>query len=245
MHWKNSRFETAYIILGNCHTYDEAYRVLCELEEDREFSIESSLAESLRAQAKVVTSKMILADDTESKSGKLLAQCNIDEQKARTRIAQPCMDEARRELYFIRYLKSLIDPCRKFRRFPDHIAHQKIQPIEYMFDLHWKTYNHMASTGHVPHDHLMLLKMHPYSATLVRGMLVLRDLIQDDAEKFLMLTKQEVLKQVAEDNVSIESLFNTDLFLARHVLNESNFPPLSDLSIDAIQAAESGDPDEV
>lgn len=199
MHWKHSRFELAHIILGNCHTYDEAYRVLCELEEDRDFAIESSLAESLRAQSKVLGSKVILDDESESKAGKMLAQCNIDEQKARKVIAQPCLDEARRELDFIRLLKSKLEPVRAFRNQPDHVAHQLCQTLEWKFELHWKSFNYLCSTGTVPHDHLMLLRMHPESSTLMSGLFHLRESIQND-ENFLFYSKKDVLTRVAHGN---------------------------------------------
>ena len=235
MHWKHSRFETAYIILGNCHTYDEAYRILCELEEDREFSIESALAESLRAQAKVVTSKTVLADEHETRSGKLLAQCNIDEQRARTRIAQPCMDEARRELQFIRHLKSLVQPRRVFLNQPDHVAHQSAQYNEWMFDLQWKTYNHLAATGHIPHDHLMLLKMHPASKHLISGMFELRNRLQTSTDVFLMMAKETVLDMVAHDDESAAGLMTMRVFSNQSVLDDSIYTPLSKLTVDAEQ----------
>lgn len=200
MHWKHSRFEIAHLILGNCHTYDEAYRVLCELEEDRDFAIQSSLAESLRAQAKVLASKVILNDETESKSGKMLAQCNIDEQKARKVTAQPCLDEARRELEFIRLLKEKIEPYRLFRQYEDYDAHQLCQRLEWKFDLQWKTYNYLCSSGTLPPDHLILIKTHPDSDNLIVGLQRLQEYIEQyNAEHFLLLSKKDVLSLICDE----------------------------------------------
>lgn len=221
MHWKHSRFEIVNIILGNCHTFDEAYRVLCELEEDRDFSISSSLAESLRAQAKVVTAKSMLADKSETKSQKLQAECNIEEQKARKIIAQPCLDEARRELDFIRMLKSIIDPHRVYKDYPDHVAHQLAQEREWRYELHWKSYNYICATGTVPHDHLMLLRMHPQSDQLLHG---LRTLTQDaSSPDFLFKSKRDILNMVHRFDTSgilvIQDL-EPDRLISDHVLSE-------------------------
>lgn len=198
MHWKHSKFEIAYIILGNCHTYVEAYRVLSELEEDRNFSIESSLAESLRAQSKVVSSKLVLGDPEETKSGKLLAQCNLDEQAARKKIAQPCLDEARKELDFIRMLKSKIYPMCGFVNDNFSEAYQNIQALEWKLDLHWKTYSYMCTMGNVPYDHIMQLKMHPEREDLMSGLVKLRNAMQDNSEAVLYYSKTQVLQLVQE-----------------------------------------------
>lgn len=233
MHWKHSRFEIAYIIMGNCHTFDEAYRILCELEEDRQFSIESSLAESLRAQSKVVTAKVILNDKNESKSGKLNAECNIAEQKARSKIAQPCLDEARRELLFIRMLKDIVNEKRQFKEHPDYVAHQLAQSTEWKFDLHWKSYNHLASTGYIPYDHMMQLKMHPESESLIEGVMQLRQFIQNDTEAFLMLSKESVLEQVARGAEKPHLLTKTH-FTENQVLSELQLE-LDDIELDQIE----------
>lgn len=200
MHWKHSRFEIAHIILGNCHTYDEAYRILCELEEDRQFAIDSSMAESLRAQAKVVSAKVILDDNTEMKSGKLRADADIQEQKARTKTAQPALDEARRELDFIRRLKERINEHRAFREYDDHHAHQLCQPIEWKLDLNWKTYNHLCSAGGIPYDHIMLLKMHPDSDLLMRSAQTMMSKYQENPSSFMLLSKSDVQPCVLHDS---------------------------------------------
>lgn len=221
MHWKHSRFEIAYIILGNCHTFDEAYRILCELEEDRNFSIESALAESLRAQSKVITAKVILNDTNESKSGKINAECNVAEQKARSKIAQPCMDEARRELSFIRMLKDIVNDNRRFKDYPDHIAHQLAQPIEWMFDLHWKTYNYLASAGSIPYDHIMQMKMHPDSQNLLQAASNLRDSMINDPNEFFLQDKMRVLSGIASPG-DRPYMLSKDVFKENQVLEAWN-----------------------
>jgi len=232
MHWKHSRFEIAHLILSNCHTCDEAYRVLCELEEDRDFAIQSSMAESLRAQAKVLASKVILSDDTESKSGKMLAQCNIDEQKARKVTAQPCLDEARRELAFIRHLKKKVEPQRWFATYEDHDAHQLCQRLEWKLDLHWKTYNYLAATGSIPYDHLILLKTHPDTEALLKGVKRLQDIIEaNGAETFFMMAKNRVLSIVC-DNDEYMALFDSRIIHDKPLLAKDLVSSSLEFSID-------------
>lgn len=174
MHWKHSRFEIANIILANCHTYDEAYRVLCELEEDRDFSIKSSMAESKRASGKVIFAKSEIRkyENYESDNDQHLmmrAKADLEETDARTEIAQACLDEARRELSFIRSLKIIIHPYRVFKDYPEHQAHQLCQPIEWKYDMCWKAYNMLCSMGGVSHEHLMLIHTHPSSKEILTG----------------------------------------------------------------------------
>lgn len=223
MHWKHSRFEIAFIILGNCHTYDEAYRVLSELSEDRQFAIDSSLAESKRAQSKVVSAKTILNDPHESRSGKLLAECNIDEQAARKIIAQPCLDEARRELAFIRKLMERLEPLRMFRC-ANHIAFQALQPLEWKLDLHWKTFNYLCSTGMIPYEHLMMLRMHPESDVLLKEAEQLRDNMMNARSvgtfnEFQALPKNTVLSLVTSEE-QLPYLFDASRVVSPALLAE-------------------------
>lgn len=207
MHWKHSQHQLVHVILANCHTVDEAYRVLCELEEDRLFSIESSLAESKRAQSKVIAAKLVLKDSDESKSNKILSECFIDETLARNKLAQPCLDEARRELAFIREIKDKLEPYRKYIELPDHQAHQACQSEEYMYDLFWKAYNFICSTGTIPHDHWMLLKMHPNSSSLVPLVINMTNGLdtQEAITSFKLKTKQELFS-----SFSCSNLFDTN-----------------------------------
>ena len=215
MHWKHSRFQVTHIILGNCHTYDEAYRIVCELYEDRLFSIDSALAESKRAQSKVVQAKITLTDVNESKAMKLLAEANIGETSARKLVAQPCMDEARRELAFLQCLKTLLNKYRIHRDLPDPIAHQLCQPIEWQFDLLWKAYNYMCSLGHIPYDHLMLIKMHPKHAQLTQAVDKLRCIGRNDINELHNYSKHTVLSSISVED---DGLIGPDFFSVQKVL---------------------------
>lgn len=211
MHWKHSRYQIVYQILGNCHTVDEAYRVLCELEEDRDFSIKISFVESFRAQAKVVSNKSILNTSQhnalnnsmifETEGNMLQAQAFIDEVKARTPMAQSCLDEARREISFIQTLKSKIDPFRRYRNYDLHEANQLCQVEEYYFDLLWKAYNHICAMNGIPADHWMLIKMHPMHEQLTERVGWLINILKDNPNKFYAMTKMDVFSKDFQENI--------------------------------------------
>lgn len=203
MHWKHSNYQILYQILGNCHTVDEGYRVLCELEEDRDFSIKMSFVESYRAQAKVVTNKSILNSNDkltdsllfETEGNHLQAKAFIEEVKARTEMAQLCLDEARRELNFIRKCKELLDPYRTHKNLPLHEAHQKCQLREYYYDLLWKAYNHICSIGCIPSEHWMLIKMHPFHDKLTYRIGEFMSEVKNNASYFYSMNKEEVFSK--------------------------------------------------
>lgn len=213
MHWKHSRYQILYQILSNCHTVDEAYRILCELEEDRQFSIDSTLAESKRAQAKVISNKSILDTEKhsaingsllfETKGNKLQAEAFILEAEARRPVAQACLDECRRELSFIRAVKNAINPFRKYIDYVDYEAHQLCQAEEYYYDLLWRSYNHLCSMQGLPSDHWMLIKMHPMSDTLMDRIDHLLQFMNSDPREFVRLRKFEVF---SFDNPSQKNL---------------------------------------
>jgi hypothetical protein len=215
MHWKHSRYQVVYQILGNCHTIDEAYRILCELEEDREFSINISKAESERSQAKIIGNKAILDTEKhsainnslmfETEGNKHLANAFIQETIARTPIAQACLDECRRELSFIRDLKRLINPYRKYKDYLEHEAHQLCQAEEYYYDLLWKAYNYMCAMQGLTADHWMLIKMHPSSGTLVDRVGWLSEKLRHNPLEFYALTKSQVFSKDISKNLLIIS----------------------------------------
>jgi hypothetical protein len=201
MHWKHSRFDIAYLILGNCHTVDEGYRVLCELEEDRTMAIESSRAESLRARAKVVGAKQTLDDDRRTQVDSLRSESYIAETKARVRVTKAALREAKREVAFIQALKSKLQPYRLFQDMEDHIAFQLIQPIEWRFDLFWQMYTQMSTqSGHINNELFAMLKAHPDSPVLFEGLEYLRSLYSKEFAHFLRSPKAQILAIVSRDN---------------------------------------------
>ena len=201
MHWKHSRYQILHVILANCHTYDEAYRVLRELEEDREFSIKLALVESKRAQSKVIAAKEILKDTQlpPTEFEKLRAQADIDETDARRTVAQDCLDVARDELNFIRTLIAKVNPLRTWRDYSDSEAHQYCQPLEWRLDLMWKAYNMICATGMISYDHYINIKMLPNANQMMNVIDLFKKQYQTDHKFLLARTKSDVFSEICEE----------------------------------------------
>jgi len=151
MNWKHSFYQLHAITLGQSFTVDEAYRLLCEQREDRQFSIASAFAETKRAKAKVIDAKRNVDENRNTpahKSHVRRSEAAILETEARFIIAQPCLDMARAELAFIQMLIDHIDK-HELRIYADPIfGAQAVQPMEYAYDLLW-TLIHDGSSGDV------------------------------------------------------------------------------------------------
>lgn len=140
MNWKHSLYEIYAVSFGQSFVVDEAYRILHELREDRQFAIASAFAEQKRAQAKVINAKATIRDfdqRKDSQANKLQAEAFVLETDARFLIAQPCLDMARVELSFINSLIDHIDQA-DIRMFKDRSqGDQLVQPLEYAFEYAW------------------------------------------------------------------------------------------------------------
>lgn len=151
MNWKHSFYQLHAITFGQAFTVDEAYRLLCEQREDRQFSIASAFAETKRAKAKVIDAKRNVDENRNTpahKSHLRRSEAAILETEARFIIAQPCLDMARAELAFIESLIAYIDN-KGLRLHEDPVfGAQAVQPLEYAYDLLW-TLIHDGSSGDV------------------------------------------------------------------------------------------------
>jgi hypothetical protein len=140
MNWKHSLYQIYAITFGQSFTIDEAYRLLTELREDRDFAIASAFAETRRAQAKVIdakTTELAFSKGNELKANSRRAEASLLETRARFIIAQPCLDMARVER---EYIQSLIDYIEqnKLLIFDNPVyGAQAVQPLEYAFEHVW------------------------------------------------------------------------------------------------------------
>lgn len=160
MHWRNSRFQVIYFIVGKTHTPDEAYRVLCELKEERELALNGVKAADLRNKAKVLASQKILnnsADEVEI----LHAQADLAELDANKQNSESCIAEAMRELQFLNTMIARIEPHRKYRDYADYEAHQLAQHDEWRLELLTRAENFLVSSGSIPADHFATMRLHP------------------------------------------------------------------------------------
>lgn len=143
MNWKHSFYELYAMTFGHAFTIDEAHRLLNEHREDRLFSIASAGAESKRAQAKVIDSKMSLNDynakpPRETKANMRRAEAFLLETEARFIIARPCLEMARAELAFLESLIKYIDD-NNLRSHPRvEVGYQYVQEMEIAYDLLWQ-----------------------------------------------------------------------------------------------------------
>ncbi len=129
MNWKDSLYGIYMKSYRQAFTKSEVSRLLCEMKEDRLFSIESALAESKRAQAKVAGAKQQLEQKKSAHEFTLRAESYIMETRSRTIIAQTCLDMARIELAFIDHL--LVD-------LPVSVVQwQAVQEYETAYELVW------------------------------------------------------------------------------------------------------------
>lgn len=212
MHWKHSKFQIVSMILNGCHTYDEAYRVLRELEEDRDLSIKLSLAETYRAEAKSLSADLVLKDALEEEYVKLQSKAAKHEVESRSEIFMKVLAAAETELAFIRELIERIQPLRAFKHLDDASAFQAIQPLEFKYDLIWKAYTMICVSGHVSYDHLDAIKRHPQSLTLITAIKELQERLQSEGIHALrLLTKDDVLQLVADAGEHYVSNFSNVL----------------------------------
>lgn len=206
MHWKHSRYQIVNVILANCHTYDEAYRVLKELEEDYILSIDTALVESKRAEAKLDQSKELIEKSKNEKDlftrfEVIRAEADIMEIRARAKVAQSCVDVCRDTLEFIQKLITIVNPKRTWKDYPDAQAHQMAQALEWRLDLTWKAYSMICATGNISYDHFINIKMLPDNSKITQ---LIESLIADVRNgkhgEILKLTKQDVFQHVVGEN---------------------------------------------
>lgn len=194
MNWKNSDFQIFYHILGNCHTPVEGLRVLYELRQDRAFSIKSSLAESKRSEAKVLTSKKILEDNDDTLAQRMTALCNIEEQTARSEIAQPCYDAALHELSFINYL---IESLESKVGAVTASMFQLIQPVENAYDLVVRSHSDISLYGKPSTELLNEARNSPYREHVLKAVFALMENLSscdpNDRINFLAMSKNAIL----------------------------------------------------
>ena len=140
MNWKHSLYQIYAITFGQSFTVDEAYRLLTELREDRDFAIASAFAETKRAQAKVIdakTTEIAFSKGRELKANSRRAEASLLETKARFIIAQPCLDMARVEREYIQSLIDYIEHNNLLMFDNPVLGAQAVQPLEYAFEHVW------------------------------------------------------------------------------------------------------------
>jgi hypothetical protein len=158
-HWRNSVFQIVHFLAGKCHTPDEAYRVLCQLHEERDISLKNAEATVLRQKAKRIRAEREL--ESEDEVIRLEAQATIKEMEAFEDQSEACVMEAAYERDFIEKLIAKIEPHRVFAHLPTHEAHQAAQYEEWKLELIWRAENYLLTSGMIPPDHFETMRLHP------------------------------------------------------------------------------------
>lgn len=167
MHWKNSRFQVVYFLVGKKHTPDEAYRLLQELKEERVTAYANVKASDLRTRAKVLKAQRIIDSPESDEVAVLEAQADIAEVDAFKDQGQACIDEAQREIEFLDMLIAKIEPHRKYAGYADHEAYQLTQQEEWKYELMTRVENYLATSGQIPADHYASMRNHPEFETAI------------------------------------------------------------------------------
>lgn len=160
-HWKNSNFQIKYFIAGNCHTADEAYRQLFQLWEDRDVAIRSAEASAMRAKAKLIRAQRVLSNQQCDEATKLEAEADIAEFNAFKDQSVSVLKQAMAERDYIKSLMDELEPHRKYKHLSLEEAFQATQEEEWFEELKWRAENFLATQGHIPHDHLATMRLHP------------------------------------------------------------------------------------
>ena len=159
MHWRNSNFQTIHFIIGKCHTADEAYRMVCQQLEEREQAVETTIVAEDKFKLRRLKAEKLLksGDEIEQYEGEIEMK-EIDNDFKWFKLNA---DEAVRELSFLKDCARKLEPFRKYRDQPDHIAHQMIQQEEWREELILRSKEFLVSSGQIPQDHLRTISLHP------------------------------------------------------------------------------------
>lgn len=159
MHWRNSNFQILYFIVGNCKTPDEAYRVLCELREEREQALNSAKVGQIKKKIKILNAKKKI--ESEDEITRLEGEAELLDIELSEKIEKDCIRAAEQEVAYINKLIDDIQPLRKYKDYPDEEAHQLCQREEWKLRLIERARAMIASSGTIPYDHLITMMNHP------------------------------------------------------------------------------------
>lgn len=154
MYWKNSNFQIRHFIVGKCFTADEAYRVLCELREDRKLAIDEFEAYKLET-----VEKLNDYSSTLSNSSKVIAESK--RLSSQLKHAEECYLQAIKEIQYIEKLIDEIEPHRQFSHLPDAEAFQECQRLEWKLKLENKMQIALKTQGTISPDLLETIQAHP------------------------------------------------------------------------------------
>jgi hypothetical protein len=159
----NHDFQIAYFLAGACHTYDAAYSLLKDLQEEREMALAQIEGNELRAQAKILKAQKMLKSEDPSEI--LEAQADLADIKNNELFFRRNVEAAKRELDFINKCIEKLQPYRKYSNLTDHEAHEAIQMEEWKLELIKRAENGLITQGNISTDLFQTMRQHPLFIT--------------------------------------------------------------------------------
>lgn len=156
MYWRNSSFQIRHFLAGKCHTADEAYRLLRELEEEREQALHHATFSGRKLQLRLSLLHLLRFLPLLG----IWARIEIDRINTDRPRIQRLIDAAMQELQTIRQCLAEVAPHRAYAHMPDPLAHQACQEAEWLAELKWRAENYLL-TGAIPADQLSAMRLHP------------------------------------------------------------------------------------
>ena len=207
MHAKNNRvnknFQIAYFLAGSCFTADGAYSILKDLQEDREMALAQLNSAKYRTQAKIAQANYMIESGKEWE--RLEAMADIAEIEDNQTFADRNIVAAREELSFINDCIEKLQPHRKFAHLSDPEAHEAAQQDEWKFELMHRAENYLITTGTIPADHFMTMRLHPA--------------FKDEILPVIEQTKQMLINKT-ESSIMLEKLDNKRLSIPKLLENK-------------------------
>lgn len=160
-HWRNSNFQTEFFIAGQCHTPDEAYRVLRQQKEERDVAIAAAKATCLRNEAKIIRAKETINDSSRSAADILEAKADLAEIEAYAEQSSLALAAAMREVEHINRLLENLAPLRKYSHLADAESDQACQREEWALKLAHRARVMLFTQGSIPSDHFEVMISHP------------------------------------------------------------------------------------
>jgi len=165
MHSKNNRmnhdFQIVYFLIGDCHTADGAYALLCDLKENREDALKMVRANELRTKAKRLRAEAILGEQVVGSPEVEEARADLAEIDAAQATLQRNIAAAEAELATIEKCIAILQPMRRFAHLPDAQAHEACQREEWKLELISRAENHLITSGTIPAEQFKTMRMHP------------------------------------------------------------------------------------
>ncbi|MNU19733.1 hypothetical protein D3C71_79660 [compost metagenome] len=165
MHSKNNRqnhdFQIVYFLVGDCHTPDGAYSLLCDLREDRENALGMVQSGVLKEKAKRLRAERVINNPQADEVDKLEAEAELSEIEAMAACSARNVAAAQAELATINKCIAILQPMRRFAHLPDHEANEACQREEWKLELISRAENSIMTTGTIATDQFKTMRMHP------------------------------------------------------------------------------------